>query len=315
MQVATIRGVLSYGDTPSALYSALERKWKVPPQSADESRRTRTSFDIEVGAAAESGASILSFLASLISRRSIGLDHLILAVVSGAGGVDLVHSLFLVNASKYDKDLPEVWGIVGEIPEEGFLTLAKLTFISEFEAHVTSLSSIKPRNFDSNAHQPAVGEAEGSHPISSRGAAFLPAAAALTILDLGAEASIAEVAQHVFPIINDSETTSFDAPSDWLQASFTSQSDDAYVLGPILTRCHLPVVNTTEGSFCHTVTVQHLQLSFLGQYFPRSPPSTTRIITQDDPEDSTIDSPAPTNPIEPPVTPKTRMSLGYHHPP
>ena len=84
MQVATICDVLSYGDTPSALYSALERKWKVPPQSADESRRTRTAFDIEVGATVESSAAILSFLASIIPRRSTGLDHLVLAVVSGA---------------------------------------------------------------------------------------------------------------------------------------------------------------------------------------------------------------------------------------
>ena len=287
MPVSTIREVLSNGDTPSNLFSALERKWKVLPQSADDSRRSRTDFDIEVGATAESGAAILSFLASLISRRSAGLDKLVLAVVSGAGAVDLVHSLFLVNGSEYEEDLPEVWGLVGEIPDEGLPTLTKLTSMlfaanttftgtspSEFEAHVTSLSSIKPRDFDSNAHQPAVSEDEGSRPISSRGAAFLPAAAALAILDLGPGASIAEVAQRAFPIINGSETASFDATSDWLQASFTSTTDGAYVSGPIRTRRNLPVVNTTEGSFRHTVTVQYLQLSFPGQYLPRSPPST-----------------------------------------
>ena len=106
MPVATIRDVLSTGDAPPSLYLALEKKWKVPPQSSEETRRSRTEFDIEVGATAESGTAILSFLASLLSRRSTGLDHLVLAIVLGAGGVDLVHSLFLVNASEYEENLP-----------------------------------------------------------------------------------------------------------------------------------------------------------------------------------------------------------------
>ena len=73
-----------------------------------------------------------------------------MGVVSVAGGVDIFHSLFLVNRSDYGEDSPEVWGIVGEIPAEGFPVLTKLTpmlfaanttFVgtstSEFEAHVT----------------------------------------------------------------------------------------------------------------------------------------------------------------------------------
>ena len=268
MSVATIREILNDGDAPPSLYSTLAKKWTVPPQSLNESRRSRTDFDIEIGATAESGAAILFFLASLVSRRSAGLDKLALAVVSGAGAVDLVHSLFLVSGSEYDEDIPEVWGIVGEIPDEGFPTLTKLTPMlfsanttftgtspSQFEAHATSLSSTDPRHFESNAHQPATSEDEGSRLLSSRGTAFLPVVAALAILDLGAGASIAKVAQRAFPIVNASETTSFDAASNWLQASFTSTADGAYVSGPIHTRRNRPLVTTTEGSFRHTVTV------------------------------------------------------------
>ena len=170
--------------------------------------------------------------------------------------MDLVHSLFLVNESEYDEDPPEVWGIIGEIPDEGFPRLTRLTsmlfasnssFIgtstSEFESHVTSLTSVHPRNFDSNAHQPAAADDEGCRPISSRGAAFLPAAAALAILDLGDGASIAEVACRTYPILTCSDTTSFDAAADWLQASFTSRTDGAFISGPIRTRRDLPTVN------------------------------------------------------------------------
>ena len=181
-------------------------------------------------------------------------------MVSGAGAVDLVHSLFLVSGSEYVEDLPEVWGIVGETPYKGFPTLTKFTSMlfaanttftgtspSEFEARVTSLSSIKHSHFDANAHQPDIIKDEGSRPISSRGTIFLPVAIALAILNFGAGTSITEVAQRVFPIINASETISFDAASYWLQVSFTSKADGAYVSGPIRTRHNFPVVNTTEG--------------------------------------------------------------------
>lgn len=226
MPVRTIREVLSNGDALSSLHSTLESKWKVPPQSTDESRRSWTEYDIEVRATAVYGAAILYVLASFISRRSTGLDKLVLAVVPGGGAVDLVHSLFLVSGSEYAEDLPEIWVIVGEIPDEVFPTLTKLTSMlfaanmiftgtspSEFEAHVISLSCIKPRHIDSNDHQPAISKDEGSRPISSRDPNFHPAAAALAILDLGSEAPIEEVAQRAFPIINASETTSFDPAS------------------------------------------------------------------------------------------------------
>ena len=169
MSVATLHDRLKEGGYFDSLYSALNKKWKVSPSSSsDESRRARTGFDIGVGATADSGTAILEFLASLISRRSAGLDRLVLSVVSGAGCVDLIHSLFLVNGSEYEEDLPEVWGIVGEIPDEGFPAITRLTPMlfaantpftgtsaSEFEAHATSLSSVDPRNLDSCAHQPA----------------------------------------------------------------------------------------------------------------------------------------------------------------
>ena len=118
--MATLRDRLEEGGYFDSLYYALNKKWKVSPSSSsDESRRARTGFNIGVGATADSGIGILEFLASLISRRSAGLDRLMLSVVSGAGCVGLIHSLFLVSGSEYNEDQPEIWGVVGEILDEG----------------------------------------------------------------------------------------------------------------------------------------------------------------------------------------------------
>ena len=149
---ASFRETLEEGDAPTSLYLALEEKWKVSSNLPNNSSKSRAGFDIEVGSLLDTGTVILSFLASLVSRQSAGLNILVLCVVSAAGGVDIVHSLFLVNGSEYEEALPEVWGIIGEIPKEGSPTFTKLssmifstnttftaTSFSEFEAHVASL--------------------------------------------------------------------------------------------------------------------------------------------------------------------------------
>ena len=176
---------------------------------------------------ADTGTGILSFLGSLVSWKLAGLEHLTLAVLLAEGGVDIVHYLLLIHANEYKEALPEVWGIVGEIPREGFPTLTKLTSMifatnttftgtspSEFEADVTRIYIIKPRDFDSSVHQVSREEDKGSCSISTKSAAFIPTAADLEILKLGAGSSIAEVACRVFPILNKMATTNFEAVAD-----------------------------------------------------------------------------------------------------
>jgi len=87
--------ILEEGGTPPSLYTALAKKWKASTSnSLALDCQTRTGYDIKVGAQADTGTGILSFLGSLVSRRSAGLEHLMLAVVSAEEDVDLVHSLF-----------------------------------------------------------------------------------------------------------------------------------------------------------------------------------------------------------------------------
>jgi len=106
---------------------------------------------------------------------------------------------------------------------------------SQLEAHLTSLHSIDPSDFDSSAHQIDQEEDEGSRYISSKGTLFILPAAALKILELGAGASIVEVACRILPILNNIVSTNFEAVTDWIQASFTTRGDGFYISGPILT--------------------------------------------------------------------------------
>ena len=113
-------------------------------------------------------------------------------------------------------------GIVGEILREGFPILTKLksmlfvtnttftgTFLSEYEAYITSLHSIELRNFDSSAHKIAQEEVKGFRSISPKGADFIPTAAGFAILKLGIGVLIAKVAYRIFPILNNMDSTSF----------------------------------------------------------------------------------------------------------
>jgi len=249
--------ILEEGDDPPSLYAALAKNWKVSTSNSPVSdRQTRTGYDIEVGAQVDTGTGILSFLGFLVFQKPVGLERLTLAVVLTEGGVDIVHSLFLIHANEYKEALPEVWGVVGVIPREGFPTLTKLnsmlfvtnaaftgTSPSEFEAHITSLQSIDPRDFDYPVYQVPQEEDEGSCSIYSKGASFIPTAVNLAILKLGAGASITEVACRVSPTLNNMNTTNFEAATDWLQASFTTRGDGSYISSPIHTRQDLTKVS------------------------------------------------------------------------
>ena len=86
-------------------------------------------------------------------------------MVSMAGGVDLIHSLFLVETSEYAEENSELWGIIGELPAGGSAHIVKPmpalfasntpffgTDLEEFEAHVTGIFSVLPRDFDTTVH-------------------------------------------------------------------------------------------------------------------------------------------------------------------
>lgn len=108
LPMSSFREILDKGDGRPSMYLALDKKRKANANHGNTGRVSRTGFDIEVGAHADSGTAVLTYPVSLTSRGSDGLEGLSLGVVSAAGGVEIVHSLFIVNGSKYEEDLPEV---------------------------------------------------------------------------------------------------------------------------------------------------------------------------------------------------------------
>jgi len=123
---------------------------------------------------------------------------------------------------EYDKGIPELWGIQGEVPLEGNPQLCKLTpaffapnnsffgtEVEEFDSHVTGLSSVMLRDFDNNTHQVVNKLDEGPREIQSLVTVFLPLAVDRTILDIGEGLSIAEVACAIMPLLQKKQSTSY----------------------------------------------------------------------------------------------------------
>ena len=59
----------------------------------------------------------------------------------------------------------------------------------------------------------------------------------------------------------------FNGVLDWMQASFTAQSDGTYV-GRVRTRREPTEVEFPTGSFRHVALLAHLRESFPGHYLP-----------------------------------------------
>ena len=104
------------------------------------------------------------------------------------------------------------YGVLGELRACNSPNIVKLTpalfasntpffgtDLEDFEAHVTGLSSVLPKDFDTTAHQPVLENDEDARKICSRGTTILPLSIASKILDLGPGASIVDVACHCTP--------------------------------------------------------------------------------------------------------------------
>ena len=140
------------------------------------------------------------------------MEKLVLPVVLTAGGVDLVHSLFSVGTSQCIEEDGELWGVLGESQACNSPNIVKLTpalfasntpffgtNLEDFEAHVTGLSSVLPKDFDTTAHQPVLENDEDARKICSRGTTILPLSIASKMLDMGPSVSIADVVCHFTP--------------------------------------------------------------------------------------------------------------------
>ena len=309
----------------AALDAVLSTLWNRPrtddpASSSSSSRKTRGSVpDIDTGAHPTDGAALHSSLLNLVERKASGMEAVTLLGLSKAGIVDVIHSLFTVRANDYDM-APELWGILGEVPENGLPSIVSIlpidlstidpfygTTSEEFESHVTGLSSTLQRHLDTNAHPESSKSDEGATIISVRGLAFIPASAASLFLELPAPVTIAEASARLVPhLIRSSYLHALD-PLRWLQASFTARAGGDYISGPIRTRRALGIPSPLAGSPHHSQLLAHLKTSFPGRFNPPpiSPPRLRGGGTSTSSQTTAIATTTTLGPTLPTVTPTT----------
>ena len=80
---ALLADLLAEEEIPTDLSVVLAAKWKVEEEASPDStiRRSRTEFDLDVGATEETGLEIHRFLSHLVRKGAVGMDKLVLPVV------------------------------------------------------------------------------------------------------------------------------------------------------------------------------------------------------------------------------------------
>ena len=101
---------------------------------------------------------------------------------------------------------------------------------------------------------------------TSHSLAFVPCANAEIALDRGPRAPITKIISHAFAIIGLQDHV-FDPALDWIQASFTAQSDGTYT-GHIRTRQDPQQVEFAVGSYWGNALITHLWSAFPGHFLP-----------------------------------------------
>ena len=200
--------------------------------------------------------------------------------VNGAGKVSVLHSLFCVRESAGVFTAGNLFAIWDEILAVGLpmvVCLEPLLFASNFPfvgtsrlecaIHLAGLDSSLPREYEDTAHQVADREAdEGAQRVQSRGLNFVPQATAAAALEGGPRLAVTDVLFCTFEALSQ-EDKAFDGALDWMQASFTAQSDGTSV-GRVRTRREPTEVEFPMGSFRYVALLAHLQEFFPGQYLP-----------------------------------------------
>ena len=181
-------------------------------------------------------------------RKVEGLYKLSFLAVNGAGEVSVLYSLLCVGESAGDFTAGDLFAIRGEIPAVGLpavVRLEPLLFASnnpfvgtsrlDFSSHLAGLESRLPQYYEDTAHQVAdMAEDEGVRRVQSRGLAFVARATAASALEGGLRPAVTDVLCCTFEALSQ-EDKAFDGALDWMQSSFTAQSDGTYV-GRIRTR-------------------------------------------------------------------------------
>ena len=124
-----------------------------------------------------------------------------------------------------------------------------------------------PHHFEDTAHQVAdMAEDKGARRVQSRGLAFVPRATAAAALEGGPRPAVTDILFCTFEVLSQ-EDKAFDGALDWMQSSFTAQSDGTYV-GRIRTRREPTEVTSALGLYRYLALLAPHREFFPGQYLP-----------------------------------------------
>ena len=165
------------------------------------------------------------------------------------GKVIHAHILFCVSAGDYAK--PDLWGVLGPLPDEGTPSYIKITPLhlatsyyflgvshTKFESALSGLST-EGEGLEDLAQDPADGADGGSCWIQARGVCFLPSNLVGGLYDLGEHPTIAKVAPQLFSsfLSLSIQNPLYGNFLNWFQATFIKvvwkSHTTSYLDGPI----------------------------------------------------------------------------------
>ena len=176
MLTSSLEDVLVACPIPKALTTALDNmeRGRLPFNGPSEGETSRPS--------SESGEDLLAYLTGLVSRGARGTDCISLLGIKASGKVIHIHSLFCVCAGDYNK--PDLWGVLGPLPDEGTPSYIKITPLhlatsysflgvsrTKFKSALSGLS-IEGEDLEDVAWNPTAEADDGSQ--RAQGVCFLP---------------------------------------------------------------------------------------------------------------------------------------------
>ena len=116
MLTSSLEEVMVACPVPKALTAPLDKAWTTPTERGhlpfncpSEGKTFRTSSKL--------GEDLLAYLTGFASQGSRGTESISLLGIEASGKVIHTHSLFCVSAGDYAE--PDLWGVLGPLPDEG----------------------------------------------------------------------------------------------------------------------------------------------------------------------------------------------------
>ena len=274
------------------LSRSLNRAWNLLPERGRLILNHLSEGD-PTGASADSGESLFAYLTILVSWGAKGTKGISLLGVEESRQVVHAHSLSCVLARDYAE--PELWGVLGPLPDEGVPGYIKIT-PPHLAVSCSSLGVLRMELYSDLAGLPTEGdnlEYLGQEPtteandsyrqIFARGACLLPSEILGEMYEMGARPTISEVAPQLFAsaLALTTNNPAYENVLEWVQVLFTkvvwrNHPSLSFLDGPIRTSWSWGASDFKANSHKGRQAEEYIQGRFLGRYdAPLDPSETT----------------------------------------